>query len=393
MSRRQDGSVYFTDWGGGSLDLSHPEVQAYVRDLAHRIGRDWGYGLFKLDGLWTGLANAQLYVHNPYNPTTSASTSSTIPRSRPSRPTARRFRLLREGAGDDVFILGCNVSQNMRSFAAAIGMVDAMRIGPDNGPGWEALKRGPWHGTNRWFLHRRIWYNDPDPLYVRASMPIEHARVITSWVAVTGTLHASSEWLPDLPPERLDLIKRALPAHRFPARPVDVLEQDLARIWIAHRPPAGRHVVGLFNWDDKKPARIECDLDPSRPACRQDVGSAANSGPAPCSSRSSGNSSPTSRPVHARSCRCAKPNPTRKSSPARATSPRASPIYRTNPGTPTRTPCAPPPTSSPTTPRSLRSPPWPPIPAVNSPARRFCRRPTAPPVSAPLFSKRAQSSR
>jgi len=258
--KRDDGSVYFTNWGGGSLDLSHPEVQTYIRDLAKRIGRDWGYGLLKLDGLWTGLANAQLYVHNPYKPDDLGQHVVHDPSLTPFQAYRKGFRALREGAGDDVFILGCNVSQNMRSFAAAIGMVDAMRIGPDNGPGWNSLKRGPWHGTNRWFLHGRIWYNDPDPLYVRDSMPIEHARLITSWVALTGTLHASSEWLPGLPDERLELIKRALPAHGLPARPVDVLEQDLARIWTVTDPATGRHVVGLFNWDDQKPTRIECDL-------------------------------------------------------------------------------------------------------------------------------------
>lgn len=53
-------------------------------------------------------------------------------------------------SGEEVFILGCNVSQNMRTLGASFGLVDAMRIGPDNGPSWEALKRGPWHGTNRY---------------------------------------------------------------------------------------------------------------------------------------------------------------------------------------------------------------------------------------------------
>jgi hypothetical protein len=258
--KRDDGSVYFTNWGGGSLDLSHPEVQDYVRSLAKLIGQDWGYKLFKLDGLWTGLANAQLYVHNPYKPDDLGQHVVHDPSLAPFQAYRKAFRLLRQGAGDDVFILGCNVSQNMRSFAAAIGMVDAMRIGPDNGPGWSSLKRGPWHGSNRWFLHGRIWYNDPDPLYVRDSMPIEHARVITSWVALTGTLHASSEWFPGLAPQRLDLIRRALPAHDVPCRPADILEQDLARIWTATDPDTGRHVIGLFNWDDKKPTRIEYDL-------------------------------------------------------------------------------------------------------------------------------------
>jgi hypothetical protein len=149
----------------------------------------------------------------------------------------------------------------MRTLGAVIGYVDTMRIGPDNGPSWKALQRGPWHGTNRWFFHNRIWYNDPDPLYVRPSVPIDHARAITSWVAVTGMHNACSEWLPDLPKERLELIRRSLPPHKFPARPADVLDRDLARIWVASDEKSGRYVVGLFNWDDTKPWHVEYPLE------------------------------------------------------------------------------------------------------------------------------------
>jgi len=261
FAKNADGSVYFTSWGGGSLDLTHPEAQNYVESLARRIGHEWGYGLFKIDGLWTGLANAQLYVNNAYKPDDLGKASVHNPAITPFEAYRHAFRLLRKGAGKDVFILGCNVSQNMRTLGAAVGMVDAMRIGPDNGPEWGALQRGPWHGTNRWFFHNRIWHNDPDPIYVRPSVPIEHARAITSWVAVSGTLNACSEWLPSLPADRIDLIRRSLPVHHFPARPVDVLEHDLARIWIASDDAAGRYVVGLFNWDNKKPLRIEYDLE------------------------------------------------------------------------------------------------------------------------------------
>ncbi|MEN6384931.1 MAG: TIM-barrel domain-containing protein [Phycisphaerales bacterium] len=259
--KREDGSVYFNRWGGGSLDVTNPEVQDYIYNLAKRIGRDWGYELFKLDGLWTGLGNQMLYIHNSYKPDDFGRQIVFNPSLTPFQAYHNAFRLIRKGAGNNVFILGCNTAQNMRSFGAAIGMVDAMRIGPDNKPDWSLLKVGPWHGSNRWFLNRRIWYNDPDPIYVRDSMPIEHARLITSWVAVSGTLNASSDWLPELPTERLELIKRSLPVHKFNARPVDVLEHDLAMIWLVSDEKSGRYVLGLFNWDDKESAHIEYDTD------------------------------------------------------------------------------------------------------------------------------------
>ena len=43
------------------------------------------------------------------------------------------LRLVREAAGPNVFLLGCNIPQNMRSFGGAFGLVDAMRVGPDTG--------------------------------------------------------------------------------------------------------------------------------------------------------------------------------------------------------------------------------------------------------------------
>jgi hypothetical protein len=250
FAKNADGSVYFTDWGGGALDLTNPEVQQYVHRIARLSTQDWGYRFLKLDGMWTGLANAQLYVANGYRPDDLGVATVHNPALTPFEAYHQAFRQLREGAGADTYILGCCASQNMRSFGAAIGNVDAMRIGPDNGPDWGSLQRGPWHGSNRYFFNGRIWHNDPDPVYVRASVPLQHARAICSWVAVTGMLHASSEWLPGLPADRIDLLRRSLPAHDFPARPVDLFETDLARIWhVADPRQPNRCVLGLFQWD------------------------------------------------------------------------------------------------------------------------------------------------
>jgi hypothetical protein len=146
----------------------------------------------------------------------------------------------------------------MRSYGGAFGLVDAMRVGPDNGPAWterdRKLLRGPQFGSRHYFLHGRVWYNDPDPVYVRDEMPLNHAQLVCSWVAVTGQLNLSSEWLPGLPAERLAILQRTMPGHGLLPRPVDLFEHDPPRIWLLtdDRGEARRDVIGLFNWDDEE---------------------------------------------------------------------------------------------------------------------------------------------
>jgi hypothetical protein len=256
---RADGTPYWARWGGTSLDMTHPAVRDYVAKVARQISEDWGCQYFKMDGLWTGIAAELLYVNNAYKADDLGEAVFHQPEVTPIEAYRSGLRLVREAAGDDVFFLGCNVSQNMRSFGASMGLLDAMRIGPDNGWQWNGLTRGPWHGANRWFLHGRVWHNDPDPVYVRASMPIEHARLLCSWVAISGQLTVASDWLPDLPAERLDLFKRILPNHGRAARPVDVFEHEMPLAWLVTDEQGGvrRDVVGLFNWQEKEPAEIE----------------------------------------------------------------------------------------------------------------------------------------
>jgi hypothetical protein len=89
-------------------------------------------------------------------------------------------------------------------------------------------------------------------VYVRPSIPLEQARAIVSWNALSGQLYASSDWLPALPPERLDLLKRTLQPHGVTARPVDLLDTAVPKIWLVSdtRQTPRRDVVGLFNWSN-----------------------------------------------------------------------------------------------------------------------------------------------
>lgn len=261
FARNPDGSAFHdARWSGTCVDMSSPKAEKFVRERVRRI-YDWGYRYFKIDGMHTGLATYNIYVNTSYS-------NKAFGRAKLHDPGATHVEVYRKGLrvlreeGPGAFILGCNVSQNMRSMGPAFGMIDGMRIGPDNGSAgggnWGGVRVGAWHGTNLYFLNGRVWHNDPDPIYVRGRNPIERARWMCSWLAVSGAMHTSSEDYARLKPERLDLLKRCLPGHDLEARPVDLFETNEPRIWLVR--DARLSVVGLFNWSDKQPADIKYDM-------------------------------------------------------------------------------------------------------------------------------------
>ncbi|MBX7255488.1 MAG: alpha-galactosidase [Candidatus Hydrogenedentes bacterium] len=256
--KQPNGSLYYAFWAGWCLDMSHPDARAFLADNIRRICRNWGFGYLKLDGLWTGTGTSILYVNNGYAKDDYGTSVLHDEHMTPVEAYRNGLKVVREAAGEKTFLLGCNVAQNMRTLGASFGLLDAMRIGPDNGQDWGGIKTGPWHGTNRYFFNGRVWYNDPDPVYVRASVPIEQARLICSWAALSGELTVNSDWLPGLPEDRLDILRRVMPTHHLPARPVDYFEQDMPRIWqvVDAREDYRRDVVGLFNWHDSEAADI-----------------------------------------------------------------------------------------------------------------------------------------
>ena len=152
--KRDNGKPYETPWGGTSLDLTKPEVQEHLKKLVQTI-HGWGYNYFKMDGLWTGSATEQIYVNDGYHVD---HVGNNAPFHDASKTNVEVFRdglkLVRKVAGPDVFFSGCNVSQNMRTLGGAIGLVDSMRIGPDNGQGWKRLPQGDREERGRLDHHR-----------------------------------------------------------------------------------------------------------------------------------------------------------------------------------------------------------------------------------------------
>jgi hypothetical protein len=246
------GRPYQTPWGGTSLDLTKPAVLEFLRGNIQRITHQWGFQYLKMDGLWTGTATKQMYINDAYRDDGIGDAVFHDPKKTNLEAYRTGLKLIRDTAGSGVFLLGCCTPQNMRSYGGAFGLVDAMRIGPDNGVSWKDLLRGPTYGSRQYFLQGRVWYNDPDPIYVRTNLPLNQAQLICSWVTLSGQMNLSSEWFAALPLERLDLLKRTMPSHGLLPRPVDLFEQPIPRIWLltdTRRLPR-RDVIGLFNWED-----------------------------------------------------------------------------------------------------------------------------------------------
>lgn len=257
-----DGSVLRTrGFGGTCLDLTNPEVKKYLASIA-TLYRDWGVKYYKMDGLWTGTATEQIYINDGYR---DDNMSNVAPFHDPSKTQIEAYRdglkLLRASAGDDVFFSGCCVCQNMRSFTA-IGLVDSMRVGPDFNHDGQGIRSGPIRGSRLYFMNGRIWWNDPDPSIVRArnmggadpscskAVSTEQAHLTTSWVSLSGQFYLSSDWLPVLPAERVDIMKRTMTHHNAVARPVDYFDNFLANTWLVTdaRGAVRRDVIGVFNF-------------------------------------------------------------------------------------------------------------------------------------------------
>jgi hypothetical protein len=251
VHRRSDGKVYDVKWAGDCLDMSHPEARAFLRQVIARMTHEWGFGLLKIDGLWAGMACSILYPQPTYRDDGLGDAAFHDPLKTNEQVYRDGLRLVRDAAGPDAFILGCNIAQNMRTMGGSIGLVDSMRIGPDIKANWAAVVRCANPAGRLYFWNGRVWWNDPDCLMLRDPLTLDMGRAWGSFIALSGQLHLVSEWLPGLPADRLDVLKRTIPNHAHAARPVDLFERDMPREWhMTWGDGEDRHdVVGLFNWN------------------------------------------------------------------------------------------------------------------------------------------------
>jgi len=260
---KNDGSIYTVHWAGSCLDMTHPEAREFLHGVIAQMTRDWGYKYIKIDGLWTGMAVKILYPKPDYRDDNLGDAVFHDPGKTNIEAYRDGLKLVRKASGRDVYILGCNIAQNMRTLGASIGLVDGMRVGSDIGARWSGILSGATMGTRLYFMHNRLWHNDPDCLMLREPLTLDQARAWGSWIGLSGQLNIVSEWLPDLPDDRLDIVKRSMPNHGLSSRPIDLFESEMAQVWhlTAGKGRQRKNVIGLFNWDQEKSDTVSVKME------------------------------------------------------------------------------------------------------------------------------------
>lgn len=249
-------------WGtfARGLDVTHPGVQDYVQEVVHTAVHHWGYSYLKLDFLYAAVLPAR--YHRPGL----------------TRPQVLRrgLELIREAAGEDVFLLGCGCP-----LGPAVGLVDAMRVGPDIAPHWwprlygmtRVWRQNPTkpaainairNTLTRAAYHRRLWWNDPDCVLARVRDTRLSAVEVQSWLSVVGLsggMVVFSDDLEAIPPERWPWMAALLPVQPEAGRPLDLLTRTLPEVVAVHLERAWGHgvTVGVFNWQER-PRALRLDF-------------------------------------------------------------------------------------------------------------------------------------
>ena len=115
-----DGSGRFVsagfNWGEYlyALDTTHPDVTGWLTALMQQV-RAWGFDYLKLDFLYAGALKGKRYRNML-----------------PEAAYRESVRLMRESMGLDAFFLTCGTP-----ILPALGLCDAMRVGPDVSNEWE----------------------------------------------------------------------------------------------------------------------------------------------------------------------------------------------------------------------------------------------------------------
>lgn len=216
------------------LDITHPEAEAYIREVFRTWARDWGAGYFKTDFMLFGAE------HGP---------DRAVWR-RPGRSRIAIWRkmaaLIREAIGDALW-LGCGCP-----LWASVGYVDAIRIGRDIGVSWrgeysaESLLRDQ---LTRNHAAGTLWQADPDCILLRDrfhELTDKQVRSLALFAGLSGGVLMTSDRLDELSPERArlfaDLLSAGIAGCDFPE-----LGRDTPVVRQVARRADGSTIVNRFN--------------------------------------------------------------------------------------------------------------------------------------------------
>jgi alpha-galactosidase len=177
-----------------ALDLTHPGAADYLAGVLITM-RDWGIDYFKIDFVYAGACEGRRCQSvtgvNAYR---------------------QGLRLIREAIGPEAVLLGCGAP-----ILPSVGLVDAMRVGPDmaaryeppNGhPTLPAQRNATRNTMARAWQQGRFWLNDPDCLMARPG--VERREEWAATVERFGGLRSSGDAIAELDNWGLQTTRRLL---------------------------------------------------------------------------------------------------------------------------------------------------------------------------------------
>ncbi len=227
-----------------ALDPTHPAVLAWLGEVFSGLV-DQGFDYHKIDFLFAGLRHGD--------------------RHDPGRSPVEAYRAglgaIRDAIGPDRFLLGCGAP-----LGPSVGAVDGMRVSQDvkeqwdswlaglvgRGCGYPAARGALRTNMTRWFMHRRLWANDPDCLLVRehdTKLGPTETETLVSLLGATGGMLFLSDDLPRVSEPRLDLAAAVLPPSHLVGRPSDTMADSFPADFVVDGVD-GRRLAVLVNWTD-----------------------------------------------------------------------------------------------------------------------------------------------
>lgn len=234
-----------------ALDLTYPGVLDECCNLISTAVNEWGYPYLKLDFLYAAAIKCQ--YHDP-----------TVTRAQVLR---RGMEALRAAAGSETLLLGCGLP-----LGSGLGVVDAMRIGPDTASTWEPSywgldfvfrnepsmpsgRNSMQNVLSRAMLHRKWWVNDPDCLLLRpeTNYTLDEIRSMATAIGMTGGMFLLSDDLPALTLERLHIAEVFLPILDQRSEVLDWFDKSMPEhLRLKMENDSGEWWLGArFNWTDQ----------------------------------------------------------------------------------------------------------------------------------------------
>ncbi len=221
------------------LDPSHPEVIGTYIPAVFRQLLDWGYEAFKWDIMPMSLWIADQHHARFHTPTLT-----------PEAALRGLVQAARDVIGPARYMMSCS-GHVLRDIALAIDLFDGGRIGGDIFKWEEYVKQAVERAYTYLCFNNILFYADLDNVVIRDEFnTLDQATSRVSFTALTGTPITLGDHLPALPPERVELLRRIMPA--LDIHPMDLdehaLQEPVALLnLVVARPFEQWNVVDVFN--------------------------------------------------------------------------------------------------------------------------------------------------